>query len=94
MNNLRLLRTARSGRPIIALDGCVLYCVKACLDNANVSPRIHITLSALGVKKRKHSDFDCLQAAEVYAESILPTVRALEPAEISPKHAIRAPLGT
>lgn len=75
-----LVRTARSGRPIVALDGCVLHCVKACLDSAGVRASMHVTLSDHGVKKRKHADFDAGQAAAVYAESILPAVRALNAA--------------
>lgn len=76
-----LLRTARAGRPIVALDGCILHCVKACLDNAGVSPDLHLTLSGYGVKKRRHADFDTVQAANVYADEILPQVRTLREAD-------------
>ena len=41
---------------------------------------MHVTLSDHGVKKRKHADFAAGQAAAVYAESILPGVRALNAA--------------
>lgn len=73
-----LVRTARSGRPIVALDGCVLHCVKACLDNAGVKPDLHVTLSDYGVKKRRHADFDPGQAESVYAQAVLPQVRAMQ----------------
>lgn len=72
-----LMRTARMGRPILALDGCVLHCVKACLANAGVEPDLHVTLSEHGVKKRRHADFDPEQARAVHAQAVLPRLRAL-----------------
>lgn len=72
-----LVRTARSGRQILALDGCVLKCVSACLANADVTADTHLVLSDFGVKKRQHADFDPTQAAQVYADSVLPAARAL-----------------
>ncbi|MFO6380467.1 anaerobic/virulence modulator AnvM, partial [Pseudomonas aeruginosa] len=33
-----LVRRARSGRPILALDGCPLHCVKGCLARHEVVP--------------------------------------------------------
>lgn len=49
-----LTRVARSGRPILALDGCSLACVKACLASAGVSPTRHLVLNRLGATKRQH----------------------------------------
>jgi uncharacterized metal-binding protein len=72
-----LVRTAQSGRPILALDGCVLACVKACLARAGVEPDLHLLLSDLGVKKRKHADFDREQAERVYREEVVPASRAI-----------------
>ena len=60
-----LVRTATSDRPIIALDGCELQCVKNCLERHGVEPTLHYTLSALGVRKRYHVDFDCNDAETV-----------------------------
>lgn len=51
-----LVKLARSGRPILALDGCNLACVKACLEQANVMPTMHIILNQEGAKKRLHTD--------------------------------------
>ncbi|MFC4159037.1 putative zinc-binding protein [Chitinimonas lacunae] len=51
-----LVKLARSGRPILALDGCALACVKACLGNAGVEANAHLILNQLGAKKRYHSD--------------------------------------
>jgi uncharacterized metal-binding protein len=72
-----LVRTARTGRPILALDGCILHCVKACLANAGVSADLHVPLSEHGVKKRRHADFDPEQARAVHLQVVLPALRAL-----------------
>ncbi|MBB5016967.1 putative metal-binding protein [Chitinivorax tropicus] len=61
-----LVRTAQSGRPILALDGCIMHCVAACLARAGVEPDSHLTLSAFGVKKQRHTDFDVEQAAQLW----------------------------
>ena len=60
-----LVRTATSGRKIIAIDGCPLACSKACLSNHSVEPDIHIDLSCMGVPKRLHEDFDIKDANEI-----------------------------
>jgi uncharacterized metal-binding protein len=60
-----LVRLAKSGRPVIAVDGCPLVCVKNCLARHDVIPTSHIVLSDLGVKKRFHMDFDVEEANRV-----------------------------
>lgn len=72
-----LVKTAQSRRPILALDGCVLACVKACLARAGVEPDLHLLLSDFGVKKRKHADFDREQAEQVYRDKVVPANRAI-----------------
>lgn len=72
-----LVNTARSGRPILALDGCALQCVSACLANAGVVADTLLVLSDHGVRKRRHADFDVEQAGEVYVRAVLPAVQAL-----------------
>jgi uncharacterized metal-binding protein len=72
-----LVRTARSGRPILALDGCVMHCVAACLAREGLTPDLHLTLSDYGVRKRKHADFDRDEAQRVLAEQVLPGLRHL-----------------
>ena len=72
-----LVRTAQSGRPVLALDGCVLACVSACLAGAGVSADIHLVLSDHGVKKRRHADFDQAQAADIYIREVLPAATTL-----------------
>ena len=63
-----LLKTARSGRPIIALDGCPLVCVKSTLARYGITPDRHYQLQQYGVKKRLHEDFDAAQARLVLAQ--------------------------
>ena len=61
----KLVKLAKSGRPIIALDGCPLECVSNSLARHAVAPARHYQLHKYGVKKRNHQDFDPAQAAEV-----------------------------
>lgn len=75
-----LQKTARSGRSILALDGCMLKCVSACLANAGVVASTHLVLSDHGVRKRRHADFDAEQAAEVYVRHVRPAALALRDA--------------
>jgi uncharacterized metal-binding protein len=60
-----LVRTATSGRPIVAIDGCHLRCVQGCLARHGLAPSLHYELTGLGVKKRFGADFEPEQAAEV-----------------------------
>ena len=60
-----LLKTAHSGRPVIALDGCPLVCVKSSLARHGIEPDRHYQLQHYGVRKRQHEDFDPGQAATV-----------------------------
>ncbi len=64
-NVKKLVATARSGRKIIAIDGCPLACSKACLDIHSLQPDQHIILTNFGVKKSQHEDFDQQQADEI-----------------------------
>lgn len=61
-----LTRIACSGRPILALDGCPLHCVSACLAREGIQADRHLTLSDHGVKKRKHADFSPAEADAVW----------------------------
>ncbi|WP_374503333.1 putative zinc-binding protein [Zoogloea sp.] len=53
-----LVRIARSGRPILALDGCPLQCVKSSLAQRGLAPTRHILLHEHGIKKRYRTQFD------------------------------------
>jgi uncharacterized metal-binding protein len=63
-----LVRTATSGRPIVAIDGCRLRCVAACLSRHGVEADLHVDLAEHGVKKRKHVDHDPARARELTDE--------------------------
>jgi uncharacterized metal-binding protein len=86
-----LLRTARSGRPIIALDGCALACVKSSLARHGLAPALYFDLAEQGVRKRPQVDFDPVQAQRVFrtvAQQIaraLPGPAANEPALVRPR---------
>ncbi|HEY8709527.1 MAG TPA: putative zinc-binding protein [Burkholderiaceae bacterium] len=75
-----LVRKARdaaaTGRPIVAIDGCVLACVKNSLAQRGVAPTEHIQLAEEGVRKRYRTDFDPEQADAVY-ETLCERVRGL-----------------
>lgn len=82
-----LVRTARSGRHILALDGCEMRCVAACLARVDVVADAHLVLSDYGVKKRQHVDFEADEASRVYAGAVLPAVHALDGVEEEHPHA-------
>lgn len=69
-----LVRTARSGRPILALDGCPLHCAARILARHGLRPTWYYDLSQHGVPKRQHQDFDPAEAARML-ETILVQVR-------------------
>jgi uncharacterized metal-binding protein len=66
------LRQISAGRPILALDGCPLACVKTCLARHGVAPDRYVELHRHGVKKRYGED-----APGAELERIYPCVRAL-----------------
>ncbi len=74
-----LVKLARSGRPIVALDGCPLACVKSCLARHGIVPDRYHQLQQHGVRKRLHADFDPTQAQEV-------TARVLDDLRDAPLH--------
>ncbi|WEY38686.1 MULTISPECIES: putative zinc-binding protein [Paraburkholderia] len=62
-----LLKVAHSGRPILAIDGCPLVCVKSALARHGITPAKHLQLDQQGVRKRFHMDFDPADAERVLA---------------------------
>jgi len=67
----KLVRTALSGRKIIVLDGCPLACSRACLSHYKIVPDLHIDLSALGVSRKEHEDFNQAEADEIIDHLLL-----------------------
>lgn len=63
-----LVKTARSGRPIVAIDGCQMHCASHCLANAGVTPTEHVRLYERGLKKRKGRLYDEATIAAVTEE--------------------------
>lgn len=61
----KLVKTALSGRKIIALDGCPLACTAACLARYDIKPDLHFELTQFGVKKIQHVDFSVEEAQGV-----------------------------
>lgn len=51
-----LVKVAQSGRPILALDGCPLNCVRQTLATVNVVPTWHIEVTSFGYKKARQQD--------------------------------------
>jgi uncharacterized metal-binding protein len=72
-----LVKTARSGRPVLAIDGCPMACVRACLALAGVQANEHILLSDFKVRKLKHADFDPDQSGRIFRERVQPAALAL-----------------
>lgn len=83
-----LVRTAQSGRRILALDGCEMRCVAACLARAGVIADTHLVLSDHGVKKRQHADFEPDEARHVYVDAVLPAVHALAAVDEEQRHVV------
>ncbi len=65
-----LVKLAKSGRPIAAIDGCPLHCVRNCLARHGVTPTYHLTLTEMGVKKRFRTDFDKEEAAAALRQMV------------------------
>jgi len=53
-----LVRLAKSGRPIVMLDGCPFQCGRRTLARHGIEPDLHWDLSRIGVSKEKHVDFN------------------------------------
>lgn len=60
-----LVRVARSGRPVVAIDGCKLECAKACLRQVGVEADLHVMLGDLGLRKRFGEECSEGQAEQV-----------------------------
>ncbi|WP_438863300.1 putative zinc-binding protein [Neptunicella sp.] len=73
-----LVRIAKSGRPILAIDGCPLMCVKKTLSTIGVSPEWHIELTSLGYKKIEHQDYslhDAYKLLKIIHHDVLSTTK-------------------
>ena len=64
-NVKKLVSIALTGRKIITIDGCPLACSRACLGNHSINTYGHFELTAMGVKKKDHEDFDPGEANKI-----------------------------
>ncbi|HWI83473.1 putative zinc-binding protein [Ramlibacter sp.] len=87
-----LVRLARSGRPIVALDGCQLACVKSTLARHGIEPQRHYQLHQYGVRKRLHEEFDREQAAELLERVAADVTVTLPPGRRGDSQCAPAPL--
>lgn len=76
-----LVRVARSARPLVAIDGCPLQCVRSCLARHHLTPTLQLTLSDVGVVKRKRADFDPDQAEHILGTFAIEVARLISGAE-------------
>lgn len=79
-----LVRVAKSGRPIVAIDGCALRCAQSCLKRHGVTPSLHFTLSDFEIEKTFHQDFSSEDATKVLLE-VKPQIENLSTAQSSDK---------
>lgn len=63
-----ILNLAKSGRPLIVVDGCPLNCARQCLKRHNLEASKHFELSKMGAPKKIHEDFDPLMADKIFAQ--------------------------
>lgn len=61
----KLVKVAKSGRPIVAIDGCALSCVKSTLSRHGVQPVVWHELSQYEVQKVYQADPDPEQVKKV-----------------------------
>lgn len=47
-----LVKLAKSGRPIMAIDGCKIACARKILAKHTITPQWHLELTSFGIKKK------------------------------------------
>ncbi len=72
-----LVRTAKSARKILVLDGCPLHCARHCLAQLDIDIDVHLDLSTAGVKKRFHQDATEEEYQQVWQQLVIPAVERL-----------------
>lgn len=63
-----LMRKARSGKPLLVIDGCPLHCALHSLRQRELKPDRHVDLSRLGVAKEGRQNFSQEQASRLYGQ--------------------------
>jgi uncharacterized metal-binding protein len=82
------VRQATSGRPILALDGCPLACVRGCLKRHGVEPDRYVQLHEHGVKKRYGRDAEDVDVKRLYPR-VVELAREIRPDRDREKKVIR-----
>ena len=72
-----LLKTAKSTRRILALDGCPLHCTRHTLAQQGITPDEHLDLSTAGVRKRLHADATPEESEQAWQTAVLPALQRL-----------------
>ena len=67
-----LVKTARSDRRKIVVDGCSLHCAANCLRRQGVVPELHVDLSREGVRKNMHEDPEAEEVEHIWNTVIMP----------------------
>lgn len=73
----QLLKLAQSGRPILAIDGCPLNCVRQSLAQHAIVPTYHLELTSCGYKKKEHEDCtlsDAYHLLSLVQKEVLPAL--------------------
>ena len=61
-----IMATTKAAEKILAIDGCSLNCVKACLEQAGITDFAHLQLADLGMEKGK-SPCDDARVSQAFA---------------------------
>jgi uncharacterized metal-binding protein len=72
---------AESGRPIIAIDGCALTCVKHALARHGIEATVSHELQDYEVRKIKGRDFDPEEANDVLERVVLAAMPDTKPVD-------------
>ena len=65
-----LVKTARSNRPIIVVDGCPLQCAKECLKNIDIEPNEHIILTDYDLKKKYNARLKLEDELDIFEQIV------------------------
>ena len=80
-----LVRKAKSGRVIVAIDGCPLGCCEASLRRHGIEPTRTVRLHDRGLRKRPHVDFEHEERERVIAELLVELHDVLAPLACTPR---------
>ena len=79
-----LLKTAKSGRPILVIDGCSRVCAKRSLERHGIAADQHVVLSKWGAKKTLHRHYqaDELLIAKARLQTCLTVLQTPRPVDV------------